>query len=478
MLYKTKPYDHQHEALTRSLDAPYFALLMEMGTGKSKVLIDTLANLYIKGAINFALVVAPKGVYSNWPNKEIPEHLHEDVPVRIIQWKAAPTKAEAAELRTLSQPFDGLTILIMNVEAFSSLKGQKMAAWLARHYGDSGLCAVDESTTIKNPKAKRTKTLCNMAMSFKYRRILTGSPVTKCPLDLFGQAAFLRAGLLGTSYFSFQSEYCITKRRVMGAHSFNQIVGYRNMDQLAERIRSWSYRKLKRECLDLPEKIYTTRTVALTPEQKRTYESMKKVSVSMLDSGELVTAQQAVTQMLRLQQILSGFVTTEDGDLSVITSGRITALLELLEETSGKVIIWSRFRHDIEQITAELQKAYGKGSAASYYGSTPQDDRERIVKTFQTADSELRFFVGNPQTAGYGLTLTEASTVVYYANSFDLEHRLQSEDRAHRIGQRNSVTYVDLIAPDTIDEKIVEALRQKINLSARVLGEQAMKWLT
>jgi SNF2 family DNA or RNA helicase len=152
-------------------------------------------------------------------------------------------------------------------------------------------------------------------------------------------------------------------------------------------------------------------------------------------------------------------------------------LLSVVEETEGKVIIWSRFRNDIQRITAALKQAYGEDSAASYYGDTTDDERSRVVKEFQRPDSPLRFFIGNPSTAGYGLTLTEANTVVYYANSFSLEHRLQSQDRVHRIGQKKPVTYIDLIAEGTVDEKIVGSLRNKIDIGATVLGEEVMDWL-
>jgi SNF2 family DNA or RNA helicase len=155
----------------------------------------------------------------------------------------------------------------------------------------------------------------------------------------------------------------------------------------------------------------------------------------------------------------------------------VTELLSVIEETSGKAIIWSGYRHDIESIKLALQKEYGMAAVGTYYGDTDDEERRRVVREFQDPDSELRFFVGNPRTGGYGLTLTAASTVVYFSNSFDLEVRLQSEDRAHRIGQTKSVTYVDLFVPGTIDEKIVKALRAKIDIANEVLGEEAKAWL-
>jgi SNF2 family DNA or RNA helicase len=254
-------------------------------------------------------------------------------------------------------------------------------------------------------------------------------------------------------------------------------VGYRNLEELSGIISQFSYRVLKKDCLDLPEKVFTTRDVELTPEQAKMYDEIRHEGLTLLKSGELVSAQSIIAQMLRLQQVLSGHLKTDDGDLVTFPTNRIEEVVAICEETGGKVIIWSRFRHDIQQITQRLKQEFGEDSAASYYGDTSDDERLRIVQDFQKPDHPLRLFVGNAATAGYGITLTAANTVVYYANDFSLEHRLQSQDRVHRIGQKNTVTYIDLITPGTIDEHIVKALRNKIDLGAKTLGEEAMKWL-
>jgi SNF2 family DNA or RNA helicase len=232
----------------------------------------------------------------------------------------------------------------------------------------------------------------------------------------------------------------------------------------------------KDECLDLPDKIYTRRDVELTPEQKKYYDQMKLMALALVE-GNLMSTNNALTQLMRLHQICCGHVKLDDGQQIDIPNNRITELLSVLEETSGKVIIWANYRRDIENIRLALQKEYGMTSVATYYGDTEAEDRQNIVDQFQDPASELRFFVGNPRTGGYGLTLTAAHTVIYYSNSFDLEVRLQSEDRAHRIGQTNKVTYVDLIAKDTVDEHIVKALRNKINIASQVLGEDFKDWI-
>jgi len=476
--FKTKPYQHQHDALAAGLDCQSYGYLMEMGTGKSKVLIDNIAALYLEKRINFSLIIAPKGVYRNWVAKEIPEHMSDHVPHRVIRWVANPNKAQREEMQSISKPFDGMTLFVMNVEAFSSLKGRTAGEWMAKKLGPRGLIAIDESTTIKNHKAKRSKALMKIAAGFHYRRILTGSPITKSPMDAYAQFEFLGPRTLGfDSYYAFQNRYAVTQKRRMGSMSFEQVVGYRNLEELTKRIDAHSFRVLKQDCLDLPEKIYTARYVGLTDEQFKMYEQIRTTAMTMLDSGELITAPAVITQMLRMQQVLSGHLKTDDGEMVYFPSKRMDALVEILQEHSGKAIIWSRFRYDIQQITALLNKTFGEGCAASYYGDTTDEDRNNAVRNFQNPDHPLRFFIGNPATAGYGLTLTEADLCVYYSNDYNLETRIQSEDRAHRIGQRNNVTYVDLISAGTIDEKIVEALRAKIDIGAIVLGEQARAWL-
>ena len=477
--YKFKPFDHQVDALEYGWDRIEFGLFMEMGTGKSKVLIDNMGMLYQAGEINFALVIAPKGVYRNWVAKEIPEHMSDAIPHRVIRWVSGPNKKQQEEMRSVQDKFEGLTIFVMNVESFSSLKGQKAGEWMARALGTGGMIAIDESTTIKNHKAKRTKALMKIAAQFKYRRLLTGSPVTKSPMDIYSQCEFLRPGLLGyDSYYAFQGRYAVVQRKTMGQAAFQQIVGFKNLDELTKRIDMFSFRVLKKDCLDLPDKIYTARYVGMTKEQFEMYEQIRKHAMVLFENGEMSTAPAVITQMLRLQQIMSGHLKTDEGDMLYFPSKRMEALEEIINEHDGKAIIWSRFRHDIIGMTDMLNKKFGEGCAVSYFGDTSDDDRAAAVLNFQNPDHPLKYFVGNPATAGYGLTLTEANLVVYYANDFNLETRIQSEDRAHRIGQKNKVTYIDLICEGSIDEHIVKALRTKIDIGAKVLGEDAREWLS
>ena len=447
---------------------------MEMGTGKSKVLIDTIGILYGKGAINAVVIVAPKGVYRNWSTKEIPDHLPEYVDRHVAVWSPAPRKQEKADLvKLFHTDLDKLKIFIINVEAFSTAKGVKFTENFI--LGHQVLFAVDESTTIKNPKASRTKAITKLAKNTKYRRILTGSPITQSPLDLYSQTEVLQTNLLGyTSYYSFQNHYGEVVNRYFGGRTVRQVVGYRNLDELSQKLDSFSYRVLKSDCLDLPEKLYIRRDVTLTAEQKKLYAELKELAITELANQETVSVTNVLTQLLRLHQIVCGHIKSDDGTETPINNNRIDELIEVIAEMQGKIIIWSNYRQNILEIVETLQGLFGADAVASYFGDTTPDERERVIKQFQDPDSSLRFFVGNTQTGGYGITLTEAQNVIYYSNNFDLEKRLQSEDRAHRIGQKNNVTYVDLVAKDTVDEKIVTALRNKLDLAQEVLGDD--KW--
>jgi len=476
--FKTKPFKHQIDALDASHDKKYFALFMEMGTGKSKVLIDNIVHLYSRKEIDFALIIAPKGVYRNWVEREIPQHLPDDVSHRVIRWVSNPNKEQEREIKSVKDTFEGITIFVMNVEIFSTVKGRNVGTWLAKKFGSRGIVAVDESTTIKNSKSNRTKALVQLSKDFEYSRILTGSPVTNSPMDVYSQTEFLKKGVLGYSnFYAFQARYANLQTRNMGSTSFRQVVGFKNLDELNKKLDDFSFRVLKKDCLDLPNKVYMPRYVSLTKRQLELYEQIRKEALVLFEDGRLVSAPQMVTQMLRLQQILSGYLTTDDGYQENFDTKRIDALLDICYETSGKIIVWSRFRYDIMKIAQVLSDHFGEHKVAKYFGDTKDDQRSEIVDRFQDPNSDLRFFIGNPSTAGRGLTLTEGHTVVYYANDFNLDTRIQSEDRCHRIGQNKSVTYIDLISEGTIDEKIVHSLVNKIDLSAKVLGEEAKEWL-
>ena len=287
--FKTKPYAHQLKALEMSWNKEVFAYFMEMGTGKSKVLIDNISMLYDKGKINSALIIAPKGVYKNWYDSEIPNHMVEHINKKVVLWQSLINKTQQSKLDSLFKLGVDLRILVMNVEAFSTKKGLEFAKKFLNC--SSAMVAIDESTTIKNPGAKRTKAILLLAKMAKYRRILTGSPVTKSPLDLYTQCFFLDPFLLDhQSYYSFRTRYALMKTANFGGRSVQIVVGYRNLGELSEKLKPFSYRVLKDDCLDLPKKTFMKRIVQLSPDQTRIYDQMRKTALATLNGKMITTA--------------------------------------------------------------------------------------------------------------------------------------------------------------------------------------------
>ena len=433
-----------------------------------------------KGAITAAIVLAPKGVYRNWSTQEIPKHMPDEVKPHVLVWKADASAGYKKKLLEEIESYDGsdFPIMVFNIESLLSTNGMAtLKLFLKKHRG-TVMGIIDESTCIKNHKAKRTKAALEIGSKCRVRRIATGSPITNSPLDLYSQFAFLDKQIIGCgSFYAFRNIFAEIERiTTRQGQSFDKILKYKNLHLLSKRINDFSYRVTKKECLDLPEKVYVTRDVELTPEQKRLYKEMKNLSFTMLDD-EIMSVQVALTKLLRLHQILCGSFTTDDGQIQKIPNNRIEALSEVLDETSGKVIIWANYLQNIEDIKQLLTEKYGAESFVVYTGATGNDDRVEAIKQFQNANSPVRFFLGNVQTAGRGITLTAAQTVIYFSNNYSLEMRQQSEDRAHRVGQVNNVTYVDLVVRDSLDEKIIQALLAKRNIANEILHDDLEDWI-
>ena len=472
--FKTKPYAHQTTALEKSWNKKVFAYFMEMGTGKTKVAIDNIAMLYDNGKINGALIIAPKGVYKNWYSQEIPIHLADHIQPKTVLWQAMINQKQQKLLNTLFETGHDLHILIMNVEAFSYKTGVDFAARFLNSHNT--YMAVDESTTIKNPGAKRTKSIVGLGKYAKYRRILTGSPVTKSPLDLYKQCEFLDEYLLDhSSYYTFRTRYAVMRKANFNGRSVEIVVGYKNLAELSDKIKPFSYRVLKDDCLDLPKKTFMKRIITLSAEQEKVYKQMKEMALAELN-GKLLTTANALSQLMRLHQITCGHFKANDGSIQTVKNNRLSELMDLLDEVEGKAVIWAHYQYDVQTILEAIKKEYGNDSVVDYYGKTPSDERQDNIKKFQE-DPKYRFLVGTPSTGGYGITLTAAATMIYYSNGYDLEKRQQSEARIDRIGQENPMTYIDIICEDTVDERIVKALRKKINIATEIMGEELKAWI-
>lgn len=484
------PRLHQAEAAAEARGKASFFYLMEMGLGKSKVVLDEAFQLYVDGTIDRILIVAGAGSYADWLHKHLPENVPDYMRVVAHLWDGGSTKAEQAKLQSLMFTAPGygrqiLRVLVMNVETFS--RAGSVGETVARNFMRSGPAEIicDESTKIRNDGAQRSKTMIELAKLAKVRRALTGLATPKNPLDLWGQMKFLGLEhVLGSNWFSFRARYCelVThQHQRAGAPSGTidrsyKITGYKNLDHLADLLKPHSFRALKKDCLDLPPKIYETATVELTVQQRSAYRDMLKLATTELADGKFASAVNAVTRIKRLHQITLGFLVDEEGQYHELESNRIEIMSDVIEEMEGKVIVWCAYQPDVRRVCRRLRETYsGRGAVVEYYGPTPAADRAAGVQAFQGGDAA--FFVGTSQTGGFGITLTAASNTIYYSNSFDLEHRLQSEDRNHRDGTTSAVTYVDLVARGTVDRKILKALQDKKRIADVLMDGSIQQWL-
>ncbi len=490
---KTEPMSHQLEGQARLDAAPeYFALGAEQGTGKTWMLLNDAERQYEAGRINALLVVAPKGVHANWILREIPTHL--SVRCESGYWVSGGGVRKMRALEKLLRPHDEddeprLTILTINIDALNTKNGEKFAARFLRRYRT--YMAVDESHLIKNPSSKRSKKVVSLGTLAVTRRIASGTLIANSPLDLFGQYDFLRSGLLGTTSFrTFTAEYAellppdsklVADIRAKNPHSNPQVIRrdrkgnavYRNLDKLKVKIQPHTFRVLKSECLDLPEKIYQTHYFQLSPAHRKFYDRLEKTMRHEREDGE-VDIYQSMTLITKLRQVASGYI-LEDGaavELSEPDAGllkeadtRMDALLDVVEliPEGTSIIVWASYREELRRIAEVLQDR----GVVEYHGGTKDKARDAAIDDFQSGAAKT--FVSNPSAGGTGLTLTAAEWVIYYSCSYSLVERQQSEDRAHRIGTKKNVVYVDLAAIGTIDERIAGALQAKSANASEVL---------
>jgi SNF2 family DNA or RNA helicase len=484
------PFPHQVTAFMISRDREAFALLMEQGTGKSRVIIDTSHYLWTNGKIDSVMIIAPKGVYQNWvvEGGEFDTHypLSDRIRIDEVVWKSDAKVAESELLkRSLGLvPSGTLRVLVMNVEAFSaSDRAARYAqAYLKTH---KVLMVIDESNCVANPKSKCTKVLVQLGGMARYRRILTGTPIGNSPLDLYAQFRFLDPSILGhNSFFSFRNAFAIVRKVTIGSNRFDQVVGYQNLGQLQQLIKDSSFRILKKECLDLPPKIYQKVWFPMAPAQRAIYDDLRLKSVAEIaESNQQITTELVITKMMRLQQIAAGFATFDftDKPESIHKDPDSDPRMKLFEDTlsrimrddpTRRVLVWSHYRWCLARLEASVRKSLGPGSVAIFHGGIKQEDRLKGVRDFQDLKSKVRVLVANPQAAGRGLTLTAASHVIYFTCDYSLLDRSQSEDRTHRIGQDKSVVYTDILAEDSIDKKVLAMLMKKVQLAQLVTGDR------
>lgn len=490
---KTKPMSQQSRGLEVMARKRAFALLMDQGTGKTWTLLADAERLYCQGDIDALVVLAPKGVHVNWVKREIPVHL--EVPCVAHAYRSAAGVKETRRMEAeLFRPRERgevppLRVLTMNYEAVLTKGGRDL---LDRFLScTKAMMVLDESHRIKNPAAKRTLAILEVGRAATCRRIATGTPITNAPMDIFAQMEFLQSGLLGTtSYRAFVAEYAdllsvhhplmqeMIRQNPRAASA--QIVAkdemgrpkYKNLDRLQRLLQPHSFRVLKSECLDLPEKVYKTAFFEMSPPQKKAYALMKKDFRMEIEGGEVLSVKE-LAALSKLQQITSGFIIRPDGGMEFIEDGntRLAAFAEVVEDIDGKFIVWARFKEELRAVARTLRAAGKK--VVEYHGDIKDRDREIALDSFQHGDAEV--FVGQQQAGGTGLTLTAAETAIYFSQDFSLGNRKQSEDRCHRIGTKGSVTYIDMCAEDTIDEGITRALQIKQHVATAILDRDLQR---
>lgn len=462
--FKTKPYDHQLKIFERSKDLEFHALFMEQGTGKTKVAIDTASHMFLHGKITGAVIFANKGVYGNWFYEELPAH--SSVPYRAYIWKGFTKTTERESFNGILEP-GHLAWFIFNIDAITSPRfGAVISSFMKAH--PHFLLIGDETTTIKNPKANRTKAAIALSTKAVARRILSGLPNPQTPFDLYTQGQFLKSGVFGhNSFHSFKARYGVTKQFHFGPRSFSKVVDYQFLDELEERVKRVASIVKKEDCLDLPPKIYKTMSIDLTDEQRKAYDDLVNLAVAQIGREEIVVLN-ALGLITKLMQIVCGQIKVGPDKYVSIENNRLSALTELVSDSPGKVVVWTHY----VQTAKDIMKALDGQGVLLPGGIDPQERQDRL-QLFKTGEPKV--LVANPASSGHGITLVEADTVIYYSNSYNLEHRLQSEDRTHRIGQTKSVLYIDLVAPNTIEGAVIKALKDKKNLADKVINSASLR---
>lgn len=491
-----KPWEHQEKALAHVTGTTAFGLLMEMRTGKTKVVLDEYGRLEQIGRCKNLIILAPGGAYKTWVQEDTPEtagalgNLSHDLRsrLRIHLWESGSTKTKQFE-RSQFMRYSGPKMLVVNIEALSRVEAAR-AMCVAICADGNTMVVVDESTSIKNHSAKRTKfiveTLGPMA---RFRRILTGLITPRDPLDIYSQFEFLDWRILGyRSFYTFRERYAHLKEievdaeydeqtgeKVKDGRKVTLVVGFKNQAELQAKIDPYTYRVRLRDCGDVPDEEYLMREVEWHPEQLRLYKEMRRDAVARLEEEVKVTATIVIVQMLRLHQILMGHLVDDHGNVVSVPTRRPDALLEALEEHDGKAIIWCSYDADVRRIQKALEGAYGEGSCARFWGGN-RDTREDEERWFVSQD-DCRFMIATPAAAKFARTWPQADLAVYYSNRDNLEDRAQSEMRNKLVGKTGKITYLDLVVPGTVDMKILKSLREKINMSGAIMKDGWRKWL-
>jgi SNF2 family DNA or RNA helicase len=461
------PMDHQRKMLDKAWNLPAIAWFAKMGTGKTYAAVHLACARFKAALIDSVVIVCPSTLRSTW-RKELEKYATVEYDYRVHDPKS----------KTLQEFYDErdktrLQVLAVSVEGLgvSSALYDSVCGFFP---GRRVMVITDESSRIKNPDAKRTQRTIEFRDVASYRIILNGTPIALGIQDLWSQYEFLDPNIIGSGdYWSFKSRYL-----TMGGFEGKQIVGVQNIEELMKLIEPYTV-EVSKDVLNLPPKLMTVRYVSATPQQKAL---LKEIKIGYGETA-LIKIENVLERVLRWRQVVGGWLPRLDPltQQTVLEPLKENPKMDLLLDTiadnfaGSKFIIWSTFIHEIEYIADKLADIYGSASVEKYYGKTEKEIRSTIEDRYCN-DPSLRFFIGNPATAGLGLTLVSEfnDTLIYYSGTNAYIDRAQSEDRAHRIGQKSSVTIVDLVMEKTVDELIIASIGEKMNVEQYIMSRLAL----
>lgn len=447
-------FKHQTKVVDRFKDNPIGAILLEMGLGKSRIIIKIAEHKYAKGEITAVLIVMPKSLLSNWAKIEIPKH--SEIPYSIYMWKKnTPQFFRLGKLQYFLINHDGIC-----TEGFNEV----FKTFMSIH--KKFMLVAEESTGFKSMKAKRTKRIISIARVSAARFIMTGAPIVQSPLDIFSQYEILGQSLLGhKNMASFRSYYALEKQMILGPRRFNKIVGYHHLPELTKKIQKYGEIMKKEDVLDLPEMMFRTFPVDLTAEQAIAYEDLRDTALAFIKEHE-ITAVNAISLVNKLLQLCSGQIKAPDGSYLDLETDRISVTKDLVEECSGLTVIWCAFVRSAQQIAKAFDKAVHVRAEDS------AETRFEKLEMFRRGD--MNPLIMNPASGGVGITITECRNVIYYDRSWNYEHRIQSLARTHRIGQTGTVSVTDMFASKTIEEKVIAILKEKEKMANLVITSKVI----
>jgi SNF2 family DNA or RNA helicase len=457
VVYDYKPQyplkDHQTRALDLSCYRRVFAYYIEMGLGKTALTIANFAILFMEGKIDGVLIFAPKGPHKQWIAEEIPKHCDPSIEKNMTLWTSGKYYL-TEELKVKGK----LNIFSMNIDAINTQAGIFAVNQFINLFKGRLFMIIDEAHQIMNFSSARTKTAIEFGKLGTYKRILTGTPIGTNLVNIWSQFMFLDYTIIGINYIT------AFKSRFMDINPYSGKPEEKNVEEFYSLIAPHMFRITKKECTDLPDKIYSTVSYSLGKETHKHYENIKLAFMTELKSGKILEAVNALSAMVRLQQICSGFLPdiNEEGEVThfdVFSHERAEVALDIVKQLDGPVIIWARFIQDIKSLKHVFAKDYKNEITTIETIEDFKSNRKRLL------------FMNQSRGVGWNLQKKGGLSMIYYNNSFNYIHRVQSEDRGHRIGMEGSLTIFDIVADRTIDKKITENLRDKHNLSKFVLDD-------